>query len=625
MFPKQGPKSATVGASTASRLEDCDFRTLFEACVYPVLLLAPDGTVLDANDAYLRSSLQPRHALIGQMLFTVFPGSLHDGSAAGMHDMRQSLETVLRTRQSHSVPLMKSHAPSRSTLGMGSEERYFSIINTPILDANGEVRFVLHQPLDITELYRLRRLLIGKPPSLGVEPPTTEGTATLQAIEESNRLLGAERNYFLALFHQAPGFIAVVRGPEHTLTLANAAFYQVIGHRNVIGKPVRDSLAEINGQGYVELLSDVYRTGRVFVGRNMHISVQRLPGALLDGIYIDLLFQPLLDDDGAVTGVFIQGNDVTERKLAEDAFRRANETLEQRIEERTAQLLTSQEQARIFFEYSGECHIIISALDSGAFICEDINPAALALEGLSREAVVGHDIADFMKPEDAAREIGHLRACINSGQPHRYETTARGRIVEALAVPVRSATGKPPRIIISARDVTESRALESQLRQAQKMEAVGQLTGGLAHDFNNLLTVIIGNLDRLERRLTDDPMRRAAGMALDSARRAATLTHRLLAFSRKQPLDPKAIDVNVLIRDMSEILQSTLGETIAVETILEPKLWTTSADPNQVENALLNLALNARDAMPHGGRLSIYTSNVWLDAVKDPDVRRMTP
>ena len=625
MLPKNGIKSAP-SAATVSHLKDCDFRALFAVAAHPAALLAPDGTILEVNAAYEGAAMRPRHALVGLQLFALFPGSLHDGSAAGMHELRQSLDIAMRTRTPHTVPLLKSNAaPSSSPLWAGMEERYWHVTNTPVLDASGAVRWILHEPSDITDLYRLRRLLIGRPLAIASETPATESAATMQAIEESNRLLGAERNYFQALFHQAPGFIAVVRGPEHTLTLANAAFYQLIGHRNVVGKPVAEALTEINGQGFFELMNNVYRTGRVFVGRNMQISVQRLPGAHLDGMCIDLLFQPLFDDDGAVTGIFVQGTDVTERKLAEDAFRRANETLEQRIEERTAQLLTTQEQTRIFFEYSAEYHVIITALDNGTFVCEDINPAALSLFGLRREDVVGRNVADVLRAEDAAREYASFRACLSSGQPYRYETMAAGRIVEAVAVPVRRATGKPARIIISARDVTESRALESQLRQAQKMEAVGQLTGGIAHDFNNLLTVIIGNLDRLERRIPDESMRRAASMALDGARRAATLTHRLLAFSRKQPLEPKAIDVNALIREMSEILQRTLGETIAVETILEPRIWTTSADPNQVENALLNLALNARDAMPNGGRLSIYTSNVWLDAVSDPDARRMTP
>ena len=287
MFSHHGTKRLS-SAATGSQLGDCDFRTLFDVSAHPIALLAPDGTIIEANAAYVTASLRPREALIGQKLFAIFPGSLHDGSAAGMHDLRQSLDIACRTRAPHTVPLLKSNTPSRSSIG--SEERYWSITNTPVVDSNEAVRFILHQPTEISELCRLRRLLIGRLPSVGTEVPATEGTATLQAIEESNRLLGAERNYFLGLFHQAPGFIAVVRGPEHTLTLANAAFYEVIGHRNIIGQRVGEALAEINGQGYLELLDDVYRTGQVFVGRNMQISVQRLPGAHLDGMYNDLLF-----------------------------------------------------------------------------------------------------------------------------------------------------------------------------------------------------------------------------------------------------------------------------------------------------------------------------------------------
>ena len=156
---------------------------------------------------------------------------------------------------------------------------------------------------------------------------------------------------------------------------------------------------------------------------------------------------------------------------------------------------------------------------------------------------------------------------------------------------------------------------EEALRQAQKMEAVGQLTGGVAHDFNNLLQIIIGNLDTLQRNLPAELSRlqRAATNAMNGARRAASLTQRLLAFSRRQPLDPRPVDVNVLVNGMSELIHRTLGETIAVETVLAAGLWRVEADPNELEAALLNLAVNARDAMPSGGRLTIETANAHID------------
>ncbi len=166
-----------------------------------------------------------------------------------------------------------------------------------------------------------------------------------------------------------------------------------------------------------------------------------------------------------------------------------------------------------------------------------------------------------------------------------------------------------------AQEVAERIRAEEELRQAQKMEAVGQLTGGIAHDFNNLLTIIVGNIEILQRHLPPDAgrLRRAADNAQQGARRASALTHRLLAFSRRQPLEPKPIDANKLVAGMSDLLRRTLGETIRLETVLAGGLWRTQADPNQLENAILNLAVNARDAMPSGGKLTIETANAFLD------------
>jgi len=166
-----------------------------------------------------------------------------------------------------------------------------------------------------------------------------------------------------------------------------------------------------------------------------------------------------------------------------------------------------------------------------------------------------------------------------------------------------------------ASEVAERLKAEEALRQAQKMEAVGQLTGGVAHDFNNLLTVIIGGLDTIRRLGDQDNARltRALEMATQGAQRAATLTTRLLAFSRRQPLKPTPLDLNAVVRASTELLHRTLGETIELEGVLAPRLWTVEVDQNELETAILNLAVNARDAMPSGGRLTIETSNALLD------------
>ena len=165
------------------------------------------------------------------------------------------------------------------------------------------------------------------------------------------------------------------------------------------------------------------------------------------------------------------------------------------------------------------------------------------------------------------------------------------------------------------RDLTERRAIEEQLRQSQKMEAIGQLTGGVAHDFNNLLTVIVGNLETIWRHAPpeDGKLRRAIDQVTRGAQRAVTLTQQLLAFSRRQPLNPKPTDINRLVAGMSDLVRRTIGENIAVETVLAGGLWRVEIDAHQLESALLNLAVNARDAMPEGGKLTIETANAHLD------------
>jgi len=190
---------------------------------------------------------------------------------------------------------------------------------------------------------------------------------------------------------------------------------------------------------------------------------------------------------------------------------------------------------------------------------------------------------------------------------------------------IRDASGKLVGFAKVTRDITEWREAQEalkktqeQLAQSQKMESIGQLTGGVAHDFNNLLTIILGNLDTLSRTVkhpSPEPPRlqRLIENAQRGAQRAAALTQRLLAFSRRAPLDPRVADLGRVVTGMSDLLRRSLGEHIAIETVLSGGLWRTHVDPNQLEVAILNLALNARDAMPNGGRLTIETANAYLD------------
>ncbi len=325
------------------------------------------------------------------------------------------------------------------------------------------------------------------------------------------RELEAERKSLKLMFEQAPGFIAMLSGPEHRFTMVNEAYRTLVAARDVVGRTVAEALPEVVEQGFVGLLDRVYASGEPHIGRGAPVNLQHGPDGVLVERYLNFIYQPIVVGDGATTGIFIQGHDVTEQHETEKAIRA--EVSERRRAEEALQVLNNTLEQRV------------------------------------------HD-----------------------------EVFARSKV-------------------------------EEQLRQVQKMEAVGQLTGGIAHDFNNMLAVIMGGLDLLKRKLArgETDVERFIEGAIDGAQRAATLTQRLLAFSRQQALSPEPLFINKLVAGMSELLIRTLGEQVKVETVLAAGLWQVKADPAQLENAIINLAVNARDAMPDGGKLTIETLNAFVD------------
>ncbi len=238
--------------------------------------------------------------------------------------------------------------------------------------------------------------------------------------------------------------------------------------------------------------------------------------------------------------------------------------------------------------------------------------------GYNRTEYLGKTDYDFFSKEQADHFVANDRAVFESGKiqvtpEEPINTRDKGlRVLRTIKVPVKDKNGNPEYLLGYSEDITEKKAIEQQLRQAVKMEAVGQLTGGVAHDFNNLLGIIIGNLD-IAVEQADAGQREIILEALNGALRGAELTRRLLAFSRKQPLQPAVIDLNKGLPQIASMLRRTLGEQVVVELHPGADLWPAKVDPAQLDEAILNLAINARDAMPKGGTVSIETHNVRLD------------
>jgi len=334
---------------------------------------------------------------------------------------------------------------------------------------------------------------------------------------------------------------------------------------------------------------------------------------------------PLRDAAGRLIGAVNLLVDITDRKRIEEELRRFSERLEEKVAERTkelsdvvTQLRQSERRFRLLVESVTDYAIFM--LDPDGFIT-NWNAGAERIKGYSGSEIIGKHFSVFYPEED--RKAGRPdRALLGARHTGRFEGEGwrlrkdgtrfwANAIIDA----IHDESGALIGFAKVTRDLTERREMEEQLRHALKMEAIGQLTGGVAHDFNNLLTAVMANIDFISAeaekpsQIYEDRVKRHAEAAMRAANRGAMLTHQLLAFARKQTLAPKPTSLNDLVTGMSDMLRRTLGGTVRVELGLANGLWATLVDPNQIESALLNLAINARDAMPDGGVLFIETAN----------------
>jgi PAS domain S-box-containing protein len=310
-------------------------------------------------------------------------------------------------------------------------------------------------------------------------------------------------------------------------------------------------------------------------------------------VHVALSGFPIRSLAGEVVGASMIARDLSESK-------RAQQALSQEIEERRRIFETSQD-------------LILVTDTKGTFV--QVSPSSMTILGRRPEEMIGHSAIEFIHPDDLDSTREEMRSARRGRNIRNFETRYVHRDGHAVMLTWMGVWSEPVRRhFFVGRDLTEKQAAEAQFRQAQKMEAIGQLTGGVAHDFNNILTVITGTIGILTEAVAHDPQLAAITRMIDeAAERGAELTRHLLAFARKQPLQPREVDVNALVLETAKLLRPTLGEQIEIAPLLAADAWTALVDPSQLTTAILNLALNARDAMPYGGKLTLESKSVYLD------------
>lgn len=589
-------------------LSGSDIERLFNSSPNPYVIVDRHLTILGMNDAYLATTMKSREALLGRNMFDAFPS---DPDVPSGRMLRQSFAKVLETRQVDHLALIPY--PIANPDG-SMAERYWSATHTPLLDDDGEVRLILQHTVDVTELQALRQ---SAQPGFDVQSSVMKRA---DAVSGENLALGREREYLRGLFEQAPGFMAVLRGPLHVFEIVNKAYTSLVGRSDLLGKTVRDALPDLEGQGFYELLDGVYSSGMGYSGLNTRVLLQR--GGDTEELFVDFIFQPLRDGAGLVNGIFVQGHEVTEVKRAQEAARESEDRFRSLAEALPNHVWTASAAGKLDW-----CNIQMSRY----FGTDDFK--------------VHEDLIRFMlHPEDADRVRAAWQEALVTGNLFESDSRLRHfndgyRWFITRAVPVHNAEGEIVRWVGTNTDIEDQKKTESRLetlastlesrveertaelqktqevlRQSQKMEAIGNLAGGIAHDFNNLLQVITGNLQLLNRDIGGaEQVERRLNNALAAASRGARLASQLLSFGRRQPLAPKVINLARLVREMDHLVRRSLGEAIEIDTIVSGGLWNTLVDPSNVENALLNLAINARDAMDGRGRLTIELGNAYLD------------
>jgi PAS domain S-box-containing protein len=432
-----------------------------------------------------------------------------------------------------------------------------------------------------------------------------EIAGALDGLDRRAREWAAERDKLAAVFELAPSFMAVLRGPDHVFELANPAYRQLVRHRPVLGRPLREALPEVVGQGIMPLLDEVYRTGEPYVGNEQPIRLAPAPGEAAEPRYLNFVYQPMRSG-GRITGILVTGVDVTALVEARRVVERA-----------LAELRTVLNQAPLAIAITDPAGEIRFA--NRTFEQLWGRPAEDARSQAAGEAYRGfHLDGRPIGPDEwaGARAVlqgevveGEVIQIVQAGHPGQE---GRRLTVWISAAPVRDPDSRIVGGVVVFRDITAERRTEQQLRDAQRLQAVATLAGGVAHEVNNALQATLGFGAFVLRALgPEHPQAPDMRLVLQSAERASRVSQQLLAYTRQQVTQPRPIDLAELTADLRAVLQQLLGadKLLELPPPAEP-LPRVLADPAQVERVLINLVANARDAADTGGRVTITVDPV---------------
>ena len=425
--------------------------------------------------------------------------------------------------------------------------------------------------------------------NVGLQAQLARLLGKLRHQAASERNLRTERERIFSAVVESSNDAIITQALDGTITGWNGAAERLFGYASAeaVGRHIDIIVAPDRRAEVGDLLDRV--------GKGERLQQYETSRVDKDGrtVEVSLSVSPIRSVAGEIVGVSKTARDITETK-------------------RTLRALTGEvEERQRIFETS---HDLILVTDtSGNFI--QVSPSATAILGYEPAEMIGHSAVEFIHPDDLENTRNEMRTARRGQSKRNFETRYIGKDGNAVSLNWSGTWSEPVRRhFFIGRDLTEKQAAEAQMRHVQKMDAIGQLTGGVAHDFNNILTVITGTIGILEEAVADQPELVSIAKLIDeAAERGASLTKHLLAFARKQPLQPREIDVNGLVLEAAKLLHPTLGEQIEIKPLLADDAWTALVDPSQLTTAVLNLALNARDAMPGGGKLSLETNNVYLD------------